>query len=75
MTTQLYDHRLAAILYADVAGYSRDEYFADGMTDDLITDLSRISGLFVIARNTVFPYKGKAVDCRCISITFTLRNM
>ena len=37
------------------------EYFSDGMTEDLITDLSRLSGLFVIARNSVFTYKGKAV--------------
>jgi len=48
---------------------SRDldqEYFADGITDDLTTDLSRISGSFVIARNTAFTYKGKAVDVRQI---------
>ena len=37
------------------------DYFADGITDDLITDLSKVSGLFVIARNTVFTYKGQAV--------------
>ena len=38
------------------------EYFSDGMTDDLITDLSKISGLFVIARNSVFAYKGQTVN-------------
>jgi len=37
------------------------EYFSDGITEDLITDLSKISGLFVIARNSVFTYKGKSV--------------
>jgi TolB-like protein len=37
------------------------ENFTDGMTDDLITDLSKISGLFVISRNSTFVYKGKAV--------------
>ena len=37
-------------------------YFSDGITEDLITDLSQISGLFVIARNTVFTYKGQAVN-------------
>jgi TolB-like protein/class 3 adenylate cyclase len=42
------------------------EYFADGITDDLTTDLSRISGSFVIARNTAFTYKGKAVDAKQI---------
>ena len=37
------------------------EYFSDGMTEDLITDLSRLTGLFVIARNSVFTFKGRAV--------------
>jgi len=48
---------------------SRDpdqEYFADGITDDLTTDLSRISGSFVIARNTAFTYKGKPTDAKQI---------
>jgi adenylate cyclase len=39
-------------------------YFADGITDDLTTDLSRIAGSFVIARNTAFTYKGKSVDAK-----------
>ena len=43
------------------------EYFADGMTDDLITDLSKLSGLIVIARNSVFTYKGKAVKVQEIA--------
>jgi adenylate cyclase len=46
---------------------SRDpdqDYFADGITEDLTTDLSRISGSFVIARNTAFTYKGKSVDVK-----------
>jgi adenylate cyclase len=42
------------------------DYFTDGITDDLTTDLSRISGSFVIARNTAFTYKGKSVDVRQI---------
>src|SRR5438309_7478561 len=42
------------------------EYFADGITDDLTTDLSRISDSFVIARTTAFAYKGKPVDVRQI---------
>jgi adenylate cyclase len=42
------------------------EYFADGVTDDLTTDLSRISGSFVISRTTAFTYKGKAIDVRQI---------
>jgi adenylate cyclase len=42
------------------------EYFADGITDDLTSDLSRISGSFVIARTTAFTYKGKPVDAKQI---------
>jgi TolB-like protein/DNA-binding winged helix-turn-helix (wHTH) protein len=44
-----------------------EEYFADGITDDLTSDLSRIAGSFVIARNTAFTYKGIAVDVKQIS--------
>lgn len=40
------------------------EHFADGMTEDLITDLSKLSGLFVVARNSSFTFKGKSVDVR-----------
>ena len=44
-----------------MSGDAAQEYFSDGMTEDLITDLARLRGLFVIARNSVFTYKGKAV--------------
>ena len=40
------------------------EFFSDGITEDIITDLSKVSGLFVLGRNTVFTYKGKAVQPR-----------
>ena len=42
-------------------------YFADGLTDDLITELSKISGLLTIARNSVFNYKDKALDIRQVA--------
>jgi adenylate cyclase len=58
---------LAVLPFANMSGDPQQEYFADGMTDDLITDLSQISGLFVIARNSSFAYEGKAVDVRAIS--------
>jgi TolB-like protein len=45
----------------------QQEYFSDGMTEDLITDLSKISGLFVVARNSTFVYKGKAVNVQQVS--------
>ena len=47
-----------------MSGDPEQEYFADGMTEDLITDLSQISGLFVIARNSSFAFKGQAVDIK-----------
>src|SRR5262249_14614101 len=48
----------------NVSGDPDQEYFADGITDDLTTDLSRIDGSFVIARHTAFTYKGKDVNVR-----------
>ena len=47
--------------FANMSSEAEQENFADGMTDDLITDLSKVSGLFVIARNSTFVYKGKPV--------------
>ena len=59
----LLDKPSIAVLPLDnLSGDKEQEYFADGMTDDLITDLSRISGLMVIARNSSFTYKGRAVN-------------
>ena len=52
---------IAVLPFVNVGGEAEQEYFSDGITDDLITDLSKISGLFVIARNSVFTYKGKPV--------------
>jgi TolB-like protein/class 3 adenylate cyclase/Tfp pilus assembly protein PilF len=49
---------------ANLSNDPQEEYFADGITDDLTTDLSRISDSFVIARNTAFTYKGKSVDVK-----------
>jgi TolB-like protein len=60
--------RLSVVVlpFANLSNDPEQEYFADGITDDLTTDLSRISGSFVIARNTAFTYKGKSVDARRI---------
>lgn len=52
---------IAVLPFANMSGDPKQEYFADGITDDLITDLSKIKGLFVIARNSMFTYKGKPV--------------
>jgi TolB-like protein/class 3 adenylate cyclase len=52
---------IAVLPFTNMSTDAEQEYFADGMTEDLITDLSKISGLFVISRNSVFTYKGQAV--------------
>src|SRR6478752_5316273 len=55
---------LAVMPFTNMSGDPAQEYFADGMVEEVITGLSRIKWLFVIARNSSFVYKGKAVDVR-----------
>ena len=50
-----------------MSGDPEQEYFADGMAEEIIAALSRFRSLFVIARNSTFTYKGKAVDVRQVS--------
>lgn len=64
---------LAVLPFSNLSEDSSQEYFADGMSEDLITDLSRINGLFVIARNSTFVYKGKSVDIRTIGKNLGVR--
>ncbi len=52
---------IAVLAFDNMSGDAGQEYFSDGITEDLITGLSKVSGLFVIARNSTFAYKGKAV--------------
>jgi TolB-like protein/class 3 adenylate cyclase/rhodanese-related sulfurtransferase/tetratricopeptide (TPR) repeat protein len=58
---------IAVLPFDNLSGDAEQEYFADGMTDDLITDLSKIAGLFVIARNSTFTYKGKPVKVQQVA--------
>ncbi len=53
---------IAVLPFVNMSGDPEQEYFSDGITEDVITDLSKVSGLFVVARNTAFTYKGKHVD-------------
>jgi adenylate cyclase len=55
---------VAVLPFADMGPKTEQEYFADGITEDIITELSRFSELFVIARNSSFRYKGESVDIR-----------
>jgi len=52
---------IVVLPFNNMSGDPEQEYFSDGITEDIITDLSKVSGLFVVARNTAFTYKGKAV--------------
>ena len=69
---------IAILPFANLSDDKEQEYFADGMTDDLITDLSKLSGLIVIARNSVFTYKGKNVKvqdvARDLNVTHVLQG-
>jgi TolB-like protein len=55
---------IAVLPFQNMSGDAEQEYFADGMVEDILTELSRFKGLFVIARNSSFTYKGKAVDIK-----------
>jgi len=58
---------IAVLPFTNMSNDAEQEFFADGMTEDLITDISKVSGLFIIARNSVFTYKGKAVKVRQVA--------
>jgi len=55
---------IAVLPFANLSGDPDQEYFADGITEDIITELSRFSSLFVIARNSSFQYRGKSQDMK-----------
>src|SRR5579872_5855577 len=64
---------IVVLPFANIGGDPEQEYFADGVTESLTTDLSRINGAFVIARNTAFTFKGKAVDVRKLGRELNVR--
>ena len=59
--------------FANIGGDPQQEYFVDGVTESLTTDLSRMSGMLVIGRNTAFTYKGKAVDLKQVGRELNVR--
>ena len=61
VNTETIGKSIAVLPFVNSSGDSTQEYFSDGMTESIITDLSKIPGLLVIARNSVFQYKGKSV--------------
>ncbi len=66
---------IAVLPFTNMSADPEQEYFADGITEDIITALSKVSALFVIARNSTFTYKGKAVDVKRVSRDLGVRNV
>jgi len=58
---------IAVLPFANMSGDPEQEYFADGLVEDIITTLSKLDGLRVIARNSTFVYKGQAIDVRAVA--------
>ena len=66
---------VAVLPFTNMSGDSEQEYFADGITDDVITELSQFSELFVIARNSSFQYKGRSLDVRQVGRELGVRYL
>jgi adenylate cyclase len=58
---------ICVLPFANISGDTEQEYFSDGISEDIITDLSKVSALHVVSRNTAFTFKGKAVDVRQVA--------
>ena len=66
---------IAVLPFTNMSGDPEQEYFSDGITEDIITDLSKIAGLFVIARNSAFTYKNKAVNVQDVGRELGVRHL
>jgi TolB-like protein/class 3 adenylate cyclase len=64
---------IVVLPFADIGGDPEQDYFVDGVTESLTTDLSRMAGMLVIGRNTAFTYKGKAVDLKQVGRELNVR--
>ncbi|HXU99898.1 MAG TPA: TIR domain-containing protein [Caulobacteraceae bacterium] len=58
---------ICVLPFVNMSGDAEQEYFSDGISEDVITDLSKVSALFVVARNTAFQFKGKSIDLRKVA--------
>ena len=75
-TLELPDKPSIAVLpFDNMSGDPEQEYFSDGITEDIITELSRFSSLFVIARNSSFAFKGQSIDVKSIARELGVRYM
>ena len=66
---------IAVLPFNNISGDPEQEYFSDGISEDIITDLSKIAGLLVIARNSSFAYKGKNPDIRTVGRELGVRSV
>jgi adenylate cyclase len=66
---------IAVLPFANMSGDPEQEYFSDGISEDVITDLSKIAGLVVVARNSSFTYKGRSVDIREVGRELGVRSV
>jgi len=66
---------IAVLPFSNMSGDAEQEYFADGITEDIITELSRISGMLVIARNSTFVFKKQAVDVKEVARRLGVRHV
>jgi adenylate cyclase len=66
---------IAVLPFTNMSGDAEQEYFSDGISEDIITDLSKIAGLIVIARNSSFTYKGRSVDGRAVGRELGVRSV
>ena len=66
---------IAVLPFTNMSGDPEQEYFADGITEDIITDISKISGLFVIARNSSFMFKNQRVDVKEVGGKLGVRHV
>ena len=66
---------IAVLPFTNMSGDQEQEYFSDGISEDIITDLSKIAGLTVIARNSSFTFKGRSVDIRDVGRDLGVRSV
>ena len=66
---------IAVLPFTNMSGDPEQEYFSDGISEDIITDLSKIAGLTVIARNSSFAFKGRSVDVRAVGRDLGVRSV
>src|SRR6059058_4117753 len=66
---------ICVLPFANMSGDTEQEYFSDGISEDIITDLSKVSALHVVSRNTAFTFKGKPVDVRQVAAQLNVSHV